>query len=92
MKKVIILMCVAAAVGLFSTWGLAEGEIKGYMINEYYSVFSHHNSDLEGRHLLQDRLMGPPEQAQALGRRLAEMLLDRGGDEILQEIYGRPLA
>jgi len=49
-------------------------------------------SDLEGRHLLQDRLLGPPEQAQALGRRLAEMLLDRGGGEILQEIYGRPLA
>lgn len=49
-------------------------------------------SDLEGRHLLQDRLMGPPEQAQALGRRLAEMLLDRGGGEILREIYGRPFA
>ena len=43
-------MCLAVAVGFFPTWGLAEGEIKGYMINEYYSVFSHHNRDLEGRH------------------------------------------
>lgn len=49
-------------------------------------------SDLEGRRLLQDRLAGPPEQAQALGRRLAETLLERGGGEILQEIYGRPFA
>jgi hydroxymethylbilane synthase len=47
-------------------------------------------SDLEGRRFLQDRLEGPPEQAQDLGRRLAEMLLARGGSEILQEIYGRP--
>jgi hydroxymethylbilane synthase len=49
-------------------------------------------SDLEGRRLLQDRLVGPPEEAGALGRRLAEMLLERGGGEILREIYGRPFA
>jgi hydroxymethylbilane synthase len=47
-------------------------------------------SDLEGRRLLQNRLVGSPEQAQDLGRRLAELLLERGGGEILQEIYGRP--
>jgi hydroxymethylbilane synthase len=47
-------------------------------------------SDLEGRRFLQDRLVGPPEEAHSLGRRLAEILLERGGGEILQEIYGRP--
>lgn len=49
-------------------------------------------SDLEGRRFLQDRVSGSPEQAQDLGRTLAEMLLERGGGEILQEIYGRPFA
>jgi hydroxymethylbilane synthase len=48
-------------------------------------------SDLEGKELLQDHLAGPPEEAAGMGRRLAEMLLDRGGREILQEIYGHPL-
>jgi hydroxymethylbilane synthase len=48
-------------------------------------------SDLEGKQVLQDRLTGPPEEASAMGRRLAEMLLDRGGREILQAIYGRYL-
>jgi hydroxymethylbilane synthase len=47
-------------------------------------------SDLEGRQVLQDRLVGPPEEANSMGRRLAEMLLERGGGKILQEIYGRP--
>jgi hydroxymethylbilane synthase len=48
-------------------------------------------SDLEGRQVLQDRLVGLPAEAASLGRRLAEMLLERGGREILREIYGRPL-
>ncbi len=47
-------------------------------------------SDLEGRQLLQDRLVGLPEEATSMGRHLAEMLLERGGGKILQEIYGRP--
>ena len=47
-------------------------------------------SDLTGRRVLQDRLVGPPEEAEAMGRRLAEMLLARGGGAILQEIFGRP--
>jgi hydroxymethylbilane synthase len=47
-------------------------------------------SDLEGRQVLQDRLVGPPEEAGVMGRRLAEMLLERGGRKILQEIFGRP--
>jgi hydroxymethylbilane synthase len=48
-------------------------------------------SDVEGRELLQDRLTGTPEEAASMGRRLADLLLDRGGRQILQAIYGRPL-
>jgi hydroxymethylbilane synthase len=48
-------------------------------------------SDLEGKKVLQDRLTGPPEEAAGMGLRLAEMLLDRGGREILQSIYGKSL-
>lgn len=48
-------------------------------------------SDVEGRQVLQDHLTGKPEEAASMGRRLAEMLLSRGGREILQAIYGRPL-
>ena len=48
-------------------------------------------SDLEGKRFLQESLTGSLEDAPVLGRRLAEMLLERGGREILQEIYGKPL-
>lgn len=48
-------------------------------------------SDLAGRRVLKDRVVGPPEEASSMGRRLAEMLLERGGAEILQEIFGRPI-
>ncbi len=47
-------------------------------------------SDLEGRQVFKDRLEGPPGEAASMGRRLAEMLLERGGGKILQEIFGRP--
>jgi hydroxymethylbilane synthase len=47
-------------------------------------------SDLEGRRVFQDHLVGPPEEAISLGHRLAEMLLERGGRTVLQEIFGRP--
>jgi len=55
MKKLSVLLAAAMAVGFLSASGLAEfkptsGEIKGYMINEYYSVLSHHNEEIEGRH------------------------------------------
>jgi hydroxymethylbilane synthase len=48
-------------------------------------------SDLDGRHLIREGAAGPVEEADALGRDLAERLLDMGGREILSEIYGRPL-
>ncbi len=55
MSKLSRLLAVATAVGLVSSFLFAEfkpssGEIKGYMINEYYSVLSHHDEEIEGRH------------------------------------------
>ena len=48
-------------------------------------------SDLDGRRFLKHRLQGPSEDAAFLGGRLADHLLDRGGREILAELYGRGL-
>lgn len=48
-------------------------------------------SDLDGGIVLRESAAGPVEEAAALGRTLAERLLDMGGREILAEIYGRPL-
>ncbi|MFP3868269.1 MAG: hydroxymethylbilane synthase [Desulfobacteraceae bacterium] len=48
-------------------------------------------SDPEGRQLLQERVEGSPEEAEKLGSGLADTLLNRGGREILRQIYGRPL-
>ena len=47
--------------------------------------------DLEGRKLIRGKITGSPAQADALGRTLAERLLDQGGREILAQIYGRPI-
>ncbi|MBM4284432.1 MAG: hydroxymethylbilane synthase [Deltaproteobacteria bacterium] len=47
--------------------------------------------DLSGVVIFRDRLAGPPRQAADLGRRLADLLLNRGGRDILSQIYGRPL-
>jgi hydroxymethylbilane synthase len=45
-------------------------------------------SDLQGQRLLKDSLTGSGEEAESLGRRLAERLLAQGGREILAEICG----
>ncbi len=42
---------------------------------------------VDGRRLLRHHLKGPPDQAEALGIQLAEMLLNQGAGEILSEIY-----
>jgi hydroxymethylbilane synthase len=47
--------------------------------------------DLDGRTIIRDRITGAPEEADSLGRALAERLLDRGGREILARIFGRPV-
>jgi hydroxymethylbilane synthase len=44
-------------------------------------------SDLDGKRFLRDRLSGQVDQAPALGAELANRLLDRGGREILAELW-----
>jgi hydroxymethylbilane synthase len=41
--------------------------------------------DKEGKRILRDRLSGPLAEAEQLGARLAEMLLDRGANDLLAE-------
>jgi len=43
---------------------------------------------VNGRCLVRDSIQGPSAQAHELGIRLAERLLERGGGEILRDIYG----
>jgi hydroxymethylbilane synthase len=45
--------------------------------------------DLTGTRMYRQQVAGPPEDADSLGRQLAETLLERGGAQILSEIYGR---
>lgn len=44
---------------------------------------------IDGSCLLRDHMEGPIEEAESLGMKLAEVLLDRGAREILDEIYRR---
>lgn len=44
-------------------------------------------ADLDGSTLIRDSLSGPPEQAESIGIRLAERLLARGADRILEALY-----
>jgi len=43
-------------------------------------------SSLDGSTLIRDSLSGPPPQAESIGTRLAERLLSRGGDRILETL------
>ncbi|MGD2112754.1 MAG: hydroxymethylbilane synthase [Gammaproteobacteria bacterium] len=44
----------------------------------------------DGSGVIRGAITGPPEEAEALGRELAEDLLARGADVILQELVGEP--
>jgi hydroxymethylbilane synthase len=44
---------------------------------------------MDGRRLIQHRVEGPTERAESLGIQLAEILLNRGAREILDEVYQR---
>lgn len=44
-------------------------------------------SDLEGNRIFKDRLEGNPEDAENIGKTLAEKLLNAGAKEVLEEIY-----
>lgn len=46
-------------------------------------------ADLDGRALIQDRLSGPPPDAERIGRALADVLLSRGADAILKKLEHR---
>ena len=46
-------------------------------------------ASVDGKTIIRDEIRGKSEEAHALGVRLAERLLARGGDKILREIYGR---
>ena len=45
---------------------------------------------VDGRRLVRHHLEGPLEKAESLGTELAEILLGKGGREILEEVYQRP--
>ena len=47
--------------------------------------------DLDGKIILRDRLVGPPAEAETLGRTLAETLLTLGGQKILDQLFGPPI-
>jgi hydroxymethylbilane synthase len=46
-------------------------------------------ASVDGARIIRDQVQGPAADADVLGVRLAERLLDQGGDIILREIYGR---
>jgi hydroxymethylbilane synthase len=45
-------------------------------------------ADLEGRRLVRAQGRAPRAEAAALGRRVAEEVLESGGREILAQVYG----
>ncbi len=44
-------------------------------------------SDLEGKRVFKDTIIGSPEEPENLGEKLAKNLLDMGAKEVLEEIY-----
>jgi len=55
MKKVCLVLLIAFSIALFPVVAGAQfkpesGEIKGYMVNEYYDNWQHHDEDIKGRH------------------------------------------
>jgi len=62
----------------------AYGEISGPILRLEGMV-----GTVDGRTLIRHRLEGPVEEAEALGVKLAEILLKEGAKEILDEVYGR---
>jgi hydroxymethylbilane synthase len=45
-------------------------------------------SSVDGKELIRDTVEGAVEDPESIGVQLAERLLARGGDKILQAIYG----
>ena len=49
MKKLSRLLVIALSIGLLPSMAQSAGEIKGYMFGEYYSVFKHHDMNIDGK-------------------------------------------
>jgi hydroxymethylbilane synthase len=48
-------------------------------------------ASVDGSRMIKRRMTGPAADAQNLGRKLAEELLEGGGGEILAEVYGKEI-
>ena len=59
----------------------AHGKIKGNQI-----VIEGLVADVDGQKVVKDRFEGPAERAEAIGRELAESLLNQGADNILEKL------
>jgi hydroxymethylbilane synthase len=46
-------------------------------------------ADNKGRRFFKSSLEGTPKEAEDLGKRLAEILLEKGAKEVLEEIYAK---
>lgn len=46
-------------------------------------------ASVDGRQILKDRISGPAEAAEKIGTELAQKLLEMGGRQILDEVYGQ---
>ena len=70
--------------------GGCQVPIAGHAVVENQTVrFEGLVASIDGTHVIRDRIDGPVEQAGPLGTSLAERILDAGGKQILDQIYGR---
>ncbi len=70
--------------------GGCQVPIAGHAVIEDRTVqFEGLVASVDGTQVIRDRMEGPVEQAAQLGTALADRILDAGGKEILDQIYGR---
>lgn len=70
--------------------GGCQVPIAGHAVIEDRTVqFEGLVASVDGTQVIRDRLEGPVEQAAQLGTALADRILDAGGKQILDQIYGR---
>ena len=70
--------------------GGCQVPIAGHAVVENQTVrFEGLVARIDGTHVIRDRIEGPVDQAATVGTSLAERILDLGGKQILDQIYGR---
>ena len=70
--------------------GGCQVPIAGHAVVEDHTVqFEGLVASIDGTQVIRDRMEGPVEQAAPLGTALADRILDAGGKQILDRIYGR---